>query len=70
MSPLDKRVVIVTGALGGSADRRIGGATARLLVDAGARVVLTDVVGEGGAEFAEELAAQAGEASFTPRRPD
>ena len=60
MSPLDKKVVIVTGALGG-----IGGATARLLVHAGARVVLTDVVGEGGSELADELSGRAGEASFT-----
>ena len=57
MSALDKKVVIVTGALGG-----IGSATARLLVESGARVVLTDVVDDGGPELADEL----GEASFTP----
>jgi len=57
VSSLDKKVVIVTGALGG-----IGSATARLLVESGARVVLTDVVDDGGPELADEL----GEASFTP----
>jgi len=57
VSALDKKVVIVTGALGG-----IGSATARLLVESGARVVLTDVVDDGGPELADEL----GEASFTP----
>ena len=60
-SSLEKKVVIVTGGLGG-----IGGATARLLVEAGARVVLTDVVDGGGSELADELCAQAGEASFAP----
>jgi len=47
---LEKKVVLVTGALGG-----IGGATARLLAAAGAGVVLTDVVGDGGPELADEL---------------
>jgi len=59
MTALEKKVVIVTGALGG-----IGSVTARLLAQAGARVVLTDVVAEGGPELADELAAR-GEASFT-----
>jgi 2,5-dichloro-2,5-cyclohexadiene-1,4-diol dehydrogenase 1 len=60
MSSFDEKVVIVTGALGG-----IGSVTARLLVESGARVVLTDVVGDGGSELAGELSARRGEASFT-----
>lgn len=59
-SAFDKSVVIVTGAVGG-----IGSATARLLVESGARVVLTDVVRDGGAELADELSAR-GDASFVP----
>jgi len=60
-SSLEKKVFIVTGALGG-----IGAATARLLVEAGARVVLTDVVAVGGPELVDELSRQVGEASFAP----
>ncbi|QJY47420.1 SDR family NAD(P)-dependent oxidoreductase [Pseudonocardia broussonetiae] len=58
---LDGKVVIVTGGLGG-----IGAATARLLAGAGARVVVTDVVDDGGKDLAEELSGLRGEASFVP----
>ena len=59
MSSIESKVLIVTGALGG-----IGGATARLLADAGAHVVASDVVDSGGAELAEELSARGAKASF------
>jgi NAD(P)-dependent dehydrogenase (short-subunit alcohol dehydrogenase family) len=61
VGPLSTKVVIVTGGLGG-----IGAATARLLAEAGARVVVTDLVDRGGQELADELSAQRGEASFLP----
>ncbi|MEU2005221.1 SDR family NAD(P)-dependent oxidoreductase [Rhodococcus sp. NPDC019627] len=59
MSSIESKVLIVTGALGG-----IGGATARLLADAGAHVVASDVIDSGGAELAEELSARGAKASF------
>ncbi|GAA1011041.1 short chain dehydrogenase [Acrocarpospora pleiomorpha] len=59
MSSLQSKVVIVTGGLGG-----IGSATARLLAESGAHVVVTDVVETGGAAFAAELSAGGPEAFF------
>ncbi|MGV9853240.1 SDR family NAD(P)-dependent oxidoreductase [Streptomyces sp. NPDC003442] len=59
MNSVESKVLIVTGALGG-----IGGATARLLADAGAHVVASDVIDTGGAEFADELSARGAKASF------
>jgi 3(or 17)beta-hydroxysteroid dehydrogenase len=48
------KVAIVTGAAGG-----IGRATAALLIDEGARVVLTDVAAQAGAEAAASLGSRA-----------
>ena len=59
MSQLESKVIIVTGALGA-----IGGATAGLLAQAGARLVLTDISDTGGSALAERLSAEGGEASF------
>lgn len=59
MNSLESKVLIVTGALGG-----IGGATARILADAGAHVVASDLVSNGGAELADELTARGAEATF------
>lgn len=59
MNSLTDKVVIVTGALGG-----IGQATARLLAEAGATLVLTDVVESGGPELAAEVASRGGDSSF------
>jgi 2,5-dichloro-2,5-cyclohexadiene-1,4-diol dehydrogenase 1 len=55
----DSKVVMVTGGMGG-----IGQATARLLAEQGAHVVVTDLIEAGGAEFAEELSAMGAEAAF------
>jgi len=55
----DRKAIIVTGALGG-----IGRATARLLAETGAHIVLTDIHDAGGAEFADELSATGVEASY------
>ena len=54
MGLLDDRVAIVTGAASG-----IGAATARRLVAEGARVLLTDIQDEAGAELAEALGERA-----------
>lgn len=59
MSTTDAKVYIITGALGG-----IGCATARLIAESGAHVVVTDVIETGGAEFADELSDQGTEALF------
>lgn len=59
MTDLQSRVFIVTGALGA-----IGGATARLLANAGAHVVATDIAAEGGAELAATLSGEGSEACF------
>jgi 2,5-dichloro-2,5-cyclohexadiene-1,4-diol dehydrogenase 1 len=59
MRSLESKVLIVTGGLGG-----IGSATARLLAEAGAHVVITDLVDKGGAEFAAELSGYGSEAVF------
>jgi 2,5-dichloro-2,5-cyclohexadiene-1,4-diol dehydrogenase 1 len=59
MTGFASRVVLVTGGLGG-----IGRATARLLAEAGAHVVLTDLDATGGPEFAAELGRLGPEADF------
>jgi 2,5-dichloro-2,5-cyclohexadiene-1,4-diol dehydrogenase 1 len=59
MSAMKSKVFIVTGALGG-----IGRSTARLLAQAGANLVLTDLSDQGGAAFAEELSAVGSKATF------
>jgi NAD(P)-dependent dehydrogenase (short-subunit alcohol dehydrogenase family) len=58
LGKLTDKVAIVTGAAGG-----IGFATASLLIEEGARVVLTDVAAEAGAKAAARLGPQA---SFKP----
>jgi NAD(P)-dependent dehydrogenase (short-subunit alcohol dehydrogenase family) len=58
ISPVRGRSVIVTGAASG-----IGRATARLLVERGARAALADV-DPSGAQVAEEIRAGGGEAAF------
>ncbi len=59
MSTGNPKVFIVTGALGS-----IGGVTARLLAEKGWRVVVTDIVSEGGTALADSLSASGGDASF------
>lgn len=59
MAKLSSKVVVVTGALGG-----IGTETAHLLAEAGAHVVATDVVDEGGDKLAAELSGRGPEAVF------
>lgn len=59
MAKLESRVIIVTGAMGA-----IGGAAAKLIAEAGAHVVATDIGEEGGAEFARSLSEQGVEASY------
>jgi 2,5-dichloro-2,5-cyclohexadiene-1,4-diol dehydrogenase 1 len=59
MDSLRSRVVIVTGALGG-----IGSVTARLLAEAGANVVLTDLVDAGGSDLAASMSSETSGASF------
>lgn len=54
-------MVVVTGGLGG-----IGAATVRLLAQSGTRVVITDLVAEGGNEFVDELTSLGAEATFIP----
>jgi 3(or 17)beta-hydroxysteroid dehydrogenase len=58
LSRVSNKTAIVTGAAGG-----IGLATATLLIEEGARVVLTDVTNEAGAAAAKQLGARA---SFKP----
>lgn len=59
MKSIAAKVFIVTGGLGG-----IGQATARLLAETGAHIVISDIVEEGGAAFADELSALGSEAIF------
>lgn len=59
MGNLASKTFIVTGALGG-----IGESTARLLVEAGANLVLSDISDRGGTQLAEELSTQANRSSF------
>lgn len=57
---LEKRTVIVTGAAGG-----IGAATAKVLAQAGANVVVTDI-GSAGEHVAKEIESDGGTAVFIP----
>jgi len=50
MSRLDDKVAVITGAAGG-----MGRTHSRRFIDEGAKVVLADLEGTGGKEFAEEL---------------
>lgn len=59
MAGLDGRVALVTGAAGG-----IGRATARRLATDGAAVVVTDIQDEAGAQVADEIREQGGDALF------
>jgi NAD(P)-dependent dehydrogenase (short-subunit alcohol dehydrogenase family) len=60
MAQLDGRSIIITGAAGG-----IGSATAVVLAEAGARLILTDLAGAG-EDVAASIAATGGEARFVP----
>src|SRR5580692_2524656 len=57
MSRIDDKVAIITGANQSEAGLNIGGATARVLAEAGAAVVVADLPGSGNARLAESLAA-------------
>lgn len=59
MGNLESKTFIITGALGG-----IGEATARLLANAGANLVLSDISDRGGTELAEELSTKSSRSSF------
>ncbi len=61
MSSVDGKVAIITGGA-----RGIGAATARKLLGAGARVIITDVLAEQGEETAETMQAEGGDAVFMP----
>jgi NAD(P)-dependent dehydrogenase (short-subunit alcohol dehydrogenase family) len=61
MSRVDGKVAIITGGA-----RGIGAATARKLVDAGAKVVITDVLTEQGEKTASAIRSDGGEAVFLP----
>jgi 3(or 17)beta-hydroxysteroid dehydrogenase len=61
MSSVDGKVAIITGGA-----RGIGAATARKLLGAGARVIITDVLAEQGEETAATMQAEGGDAFFMP----
>ena len=61
MSSVDGKVAIITGGA-----RGIGAATARKLLGAGARVIITDVLAEQGEETAATMQAEGGDAVFMP----
>ncbi len=58
---LDDKVVLVTGAAGG-----IGAAACRVLADAGARLVVSDIAEDAGRAIAATLCAEGREAIFVP----
>src|SRR4051812_34628428 len=59
MNRVDGRVAMVTGAAQG-----IGAATAKLLAEAGARVIVSDVRGDLGESVVAEILAAGGTANF------
>ena len=59
MNRLDGKVALVTGGA-----RGIGAETARLMIEAGARVVVADIVTEQGLETVERLIKTGGEAIY------
>ncbi len=60
MNRLDGKVALISGAA-----RGIGAETARLMIEAGARVAVGDVLDERGREAVRELASAGGEAIYT-----
>lgn len=58
---LDGKVALISGGA-----RGIGGATARMMAEAGASVVIGDVLAERGKETAKEIEASGGKAVFVP----
>jgi 3alpha(or 20beta)-hydroxysteroid dehydrogenase len=64
MTRLDGKVALITGAARGT-----GAETARLFVERGARVLLTDVLDERGAKLAAELGEHAAYRRLDVRRP-
>src|SRR5690242_6556356 len=60
MNRLDGKVVLISGAA-----RGIGAETARLMVEAGAKVAIGDVLDERGRETVEALASAGGDAIYT-----
>ena len=63
MGRFDGKTAIVTGAALRETGCGIGGATARLLADQGARVLCADLDGEGAARLAKEIGAAGGVAT-------
>jgi NAD(P)-dependent dehydrogenase (short-subunit alcohol dehydrogenase family) len=61
MNRLDGKVAFLSGAA-----RGIGGATARLMAAAGAKVVIGDVLDERGKQTAKEIEAAGGQANYVP----
>ena len=61
MNRLDGKVALISGAA-----RGIGGETARLMVEAGAKVGVADVLDERGRETVRALEAAGGEALYLP----
>ena len=57
MNRIEGKVAIVTGASESDGGLNIGGATARVLAEAGASVVVADLPGSGNSRLAESLAA-------------
>src|SRR6266581_3053662 len=61
MNRLDGKVALISGAA-----RGIGAETARLMIEAGAKVAIGDVLDERGRETVRALESAGGEAIYTP----
>ena len=65
MNRLDGKVAFLSGAA-----RGIGGATAKLMAQVGAKVAIGDVLDERGRQTVREIEAVGGEALYVPSRRD